>query len=52
MELLLKIIEDALLAGMIEMMKEETYKKYLIRVEQRSEFFSFERAVKNIEDLC
>ena len=44
--------EDALLAGMIEMMKEETYKKYLIRVEQRSEFFSFERAVKNIEDLC
>lgn len=44
--------EDALLTGMIDIMKEETYKEYLLRVQQRSEFFSFERAVKNIENLC
>ncbi|MDO4924787.1 MAG: glycosyltransferase [Turicibacter sp.] len=44
--------EEALLQGMIELMKEDVYTHYLERVIERSEFFSFERAVRNIEELC
>lgn len=44
--------EDALLEGMKALMQEDVYKKYLECVKNRSEFFSFERAVRNIEELC
>lgn len=44
--------EVELLEGMIKILDRVTYDEYVKRVQQRADFFSFENAVKNIEELC
>lgn len=44
--------EAKLLEGMKRMLEQPVYNHYSNRVKERADFFSFETAVKNIEELC